>query len=129
MMFNHDDGDAGVDALKNHALSLAHTIVSPKPEWGKDVTLLLVDGKMYGLIGLHQGVWRISLKGLPETNDQFRQIFSDVIAGYHLNKVHWNTYVVDSQQYDQLFLEDRMLISYQLVVAKLSKKRRLALGL
>ncbi len=118
-----------MDALKRYAAGLAHTLISPKPEWGEEVILFLVEGKMYGLIGLHQGVWRISLKGLPESNDQFRQLFSDVVAGYHLNKAHWNTYVINSQQYDQSFLEDRIHASYQLVVAKLSKKRRLALGL
>jgi predicted DNA-binding protein (MmcQ/YjbR family) len=50
-----------------------------------------------------------------------------VRPGYHLNKRHWNTVTVDGSIADRL-LEDMIEDSYDLVVSRLARSRRQALG-
>jgi predicted DNA-binding protein (MmcQ/YjbR family) len=50
-----------------------------------------------------------------------------VIPGYHLNKRHWNTVIMDGSLSDQT-LRDMIEDSYDLVVSKLPRARRLGLG-
>jgi predicted DNA-binding protein (MmcQ/YjbR family) len=50
-----------------------------------------------------------------------------VIPGYHLNKRHWNTVIIDGSLSDESireFIDD----SYDLVVSKRPEARRRALG-
>jgi predicted DNA-binding protein (MmcQ/YjbR family) len=50
-----------------------------------------------------------------------------VIPGYHLNKRHWNTVIIDGSLSDAV-IRDMIEDSYELVVGKLTRARRRALG-
>jgi predicted DNA-binding protein (MmcQ/YjbR family) len=50
-----------------------------------------------------------------------------VLPGYHLNKRHWNTVIVDGSLPDKM-IKDLIEDSYDLVVSRLSRSRRRALG-
>jgi predicted DNA-binding protein (MmcQ/YjbR family) len=50
-----------------------------------------------------------------------------VTPGYHLNKRHWNTVLVDGSLPDQM-IADLIEDSYDLVVSQLSRARRQNLG-
>jgi predicted DNA-binding protein (MmcQ/YjbR family) len=50
-----------------------------------------------------------------------------VIPGYHLNKRHWNTVIIDGSLPDRT-IRDMIEDSYDLVVSKLPPARRRALG-
>ncbi len=66
----------------------------------------------------------INLKCLPEEAVQLREQYPSVQPGYHMNKKHWNTVIIDGSKPDRLLKEwiDR---SYELVAGKmpLSDKR------
>ena len=50
-----------------------------------------------------------------------------VLPGYHLNKRHWNTVIIDGSMPDDA-VRDMVEDSYDLVVSKLPQARRRALG-
>lgn len=47
--------------------------------------------KSFACITLYKGRLIVNLKCNPIEADMLRQMFSDVIPGYHMNKEHWNT--------------------------------------
>jgi predicted DNA-binding protein (MmcQ/YjbR family) len=59
--------------------------------------------------------------------EQLRAAHPAITAGYHLNKRHWNTIVLDGSLPDEM-VADMVEDSYDLVVSKLSRARRRALG-
>jgi predicted DNA-binding protein (MmcQ/YjbR family) len=52
-------------------------------------------GRMFALIGHHDERPVISLKADPERSLLLRTSFAAITPGYHLNKEHWNTLVLD----------------------------------
>jgi predicted DNA-binding protein (MmcQ/YjbR family) len=50
-----------------------------------------------------------------------------VIPGYHLNKRHWNTVIIDGSLPDQMIC-DLVEDSYDLILSKLPQASRQALG-
>ena len=88
------------------------------------VTLVCkVGGKMFALVGTDELPVRINLKTLPEQGDLMRQLYPAIIPGYHMNKRHWNTVVLDGSL-DDSFVREMIAESYRLVVAGLPKARR-----
>jgi predicted DNA-binding protein (MmcQ/YjbR family) len=55
------------------------------------------------------------------------QTHAAVLPGYHLNKRHWNTVIVDGSLADQQ-IKDMIEDSYDLVVSNLPQARQQALG-
>jgi predicted DNA-binding protein (MmcQ/YjbR family) len=58
------------------------------------------DGKMFALITERSNPVRISLKGDPQLNALLRERYESVLPGWHLNKKHWNTYIITGQLED-----------------------------
>lgn len=81
-----------------------------------------VMGKMFALTNL-EGDWNLALKCDPDRAIALREQYPAIRPGYHMNKVHWNTVLMDGSLNDSLVWE---LIdhSYDLVVAKLPSKLR-----
>jgi predicted DNA-binding protein (MmcQ/YjbR family) len=65
----------------------------------------------------------INLKCNPMYALELRSIYSSVIPGYHMNKKHWNTLMVEGDVDEKLLCE---LIdhSYTRIVESLTKKQR-----
>jgi len=84
-----------------------------------------VKGKMFALLGLDEKI-SLNLKCDPEKAIQLREQFDYVIPGYHMNKTHWNTVILQSNTQMNLLYE-WIDDSYQLVVNSLPKKLRLEL--
>jgi predicted DNA-binding protein (MmcQ/YjbR family) len=86
-----------------------------------DITLVYkVMGKIFALTNTI-GEVSINLKCDPELAIELREQYSSVLPGYHMNKKHWNTIIVDDSIPAQVILEwiDR---SYNLVVNSLPNK-------
>ena len=47
--------------------------------------------KIFALFFEREGEIWINFKGDPMQSDLWREVYSSVIPGYHMNKVHWNT--------------------------------------
>ncbi|MEM7216977.1 MAG: MmcQ/YjbR family DNA-binding protein [Pseudomonadota bacterium] len=94
--------------------------------FGPDVAVPKVRGKMFATLGEEAGVARVNLKCDPEEALMLRDVFDAVTPGYHMNKTHWNTVILDgSLPWGEI---ERMIdASYALVVRGLKKAERTAL--
>lgn len=93
--------------------------------FGEDTLVYKVMGKMFALTDL-EAFESINLKCDPETAVQLREQYASVLPGYHMNKKHWITVLMDGSISDQL-IRQWIGDSYQLVVASLSKSQKLKL--
>jgi predicted DNA-binding protein (MmcQ/YjbR family) len=90
--------------------------------FGPGVLVYKVGGKMFALASPDEFPVRANLKCDPERSLMLRDFYGSVLPGYHMNKRHWNTLILDGSLSAKLVSE---LIdhSYDLVVASLPKKR------
>ncbi len=95
--------------------------------FGSKTSVFKVAGKMFALCQLAESPLRISLKCEPELAEQLRQAHAAVIPGYHLDKRHWNTVIIDGSLPCEM-IGDMVEDSYDLVVSQLPKARQRALG-
>jgi predicted DNA-binding protein (MmcQ/YjbR family) len=88
-----------------------------------DTTLVFkVRNKMFALLNL-EGDISINLKCDPEKAVELREHYSSVLPGYHMNKKHWNTVLLD-QTFDDDLICSWIDDSYNLVSAKLPKRKK-----
>lgn len=110
------------------------TYLGDKPEaidsfpFGPDVHVFKVKDKMFALLSEYQGRLSINLKSDPQDAIELRDLFDDVIPGYHMNKRHWNTVFVDGGV-PTGEIQRQIDCSYALVVKGLVKIKREALVL
>ena len=71
---------------------------------------------------------RVNLKCDPIYALELRSIYEGVSAGWHMNKKHWNTVVVEDSDVDEETAKELIDHSYELVYRSLTKKKREALG-
>jgi predicted DNA-binding protein (MmcQ/YjbR family) len=95
--------------------------------FGPDTSAFKVAGKIFALSRLAEDPLRISLKCDPALAEELREAHAAVTPGYHLNKRHWNTVMIDGSLSDET-IGDMFEDSYDLVVSKLPRVRRQALG-
>lgn len=88
-----------------------------------EVLVFKVQDKMFALFTEKDGIARVNLKCDPIHAQELRSIFDCVVAGYHMNKKHWNTVILDGSLPEGELL--RMIDhSYALVVKGLTKAKR-----
>lgn len=63
--------------------------------FGPDNLVFKVNGKMFLLVGLDNDPLQFNVKCDPEKAIELRETYSCVLPGYHMNKKHWNTVIVD----------------------------------
>lgn len=86
-----------------------------------------VAGKMFALSRLTGDPLSVSLKCEPLLAEELRAAHAAITPGYHLNKRHWNTVRIDGSLPDRM-IADLVEDSYDLVVSRLPRARRRALG-
>lgn len=105
---------------------LAKKGVTEETPFGPDVLVFKVMGKMFALCDIEK-FESINLKCEPEFALDLREKYAAVNPGYHMNKQHWNTVVVNDDAPDDLiysWIDD----SYDLIVASLTKKLKAELA-
>jgi predicted DNA-binding protein (MmcQ/YjbR family) len=112
-------------ALRDHCLGFTGSVETFP--FGEETSVFKVAGKMFALSQLGQRPLRVSLKCEPLLAAQLREAHDAVLPGYHLNKRHWNTVIIDGSVPEQL-IKDMIEDSYDLVVSQLSATRRRQLG-
>ena len=114
------------DKVRTYCLSLPQ--VKEDYPFGPDVQVFKIKSKLFALMTNRKGFERVNLKCDPEEAIILREIFEDVIPGYHMNKLHWNTIILNGSIPDG---EIKRMIdrSYCLVVKKLKKTDRESLGI
>ncbi len=83
----------------------------------------LIGGKMFAaLCHNDEGVlYYITLKLAPERGASLRDQYADIIPGFYMNKIHWNSVKPNGAVPDAL-LKDMLDESYALILASLPKK-------
>lgn len=98
------------------------TVTSGYP-FDETTLVFKVINKMFALIAKDETPLRINLKCDPEEAQILRRMHKSIIPGYHMNKEHWNTVILDGSLPDELIyklIDD----SYDLVVKELKKADR-----
>ncbi len=84
-----------------------------------------IGGKMFAAVclGENDEPYYITLKLEPLEGEFLRQQYEDILPGYYMNKIHWNSIKPDGEVPDDL-LKDLADKSYQLVLSGFSKKKQ-----
>ena len=99
-----------------------------KAEWNWD--RYMIGGKMFAAVCMDENgkPSLITLKLEPAEGEFWRGQYEDVIPGYYMNKVHWNSIKADGNVPDDI-LQEMLDRSYKLVWKGLPKKEQKKLGL
>ncbi len=116
-----------MDALELRARCISLPGAAETFPFGPENSVFKVQGKMFAVSRLGPIPLRVSLKCEPELAERLREAHACVIPGYHLNKRHWNTVILDGSLADQT-VADMIEDSYDLVVSGLPRARRAALA-
>src|SRR2546421_8527753 len=88
------------DVLRDYCLSFrGSTETFP---FGPETSAFKVAGKIFALSRLAESPLRVSLKCEPELAQQLRAAHAAVTPGYHLNKRHSNTVIIDGSLPDDM---------------------------
>lgn len=82
-----------------------------------------VMNKMYALIAEDENPLRINLKCDPDEAQILRGMHKSIMPGYHMNKEHWNTIIIDRSLPDEMIYK-MIDCSYDLVIKGLKKSDR-----
>jgi predicted DNA-binding protein (MmcQ/YjbR family) len=93
--------------------------------FGENILVYKVMGKMFALTDVDQ-FESVNLKVEPEQGILLQEEYAAVQPGYHMNKKHWITVVMDGSVPNRL-LQQWIDNSYNLVVSGLTKKQQIAL--
>ncbi len=114
-----------LEAIRNHCLKKKG--VTEELPFGEDTPVYKVMGKMFLLASLSYPI-TINIKCDPEKAMDLRERYSSVTPGYHMNKTHWNTVLLDGSVTNREILKwiDE---SYGLVLEGLKKSDKVKLDL
>ena len=115
-----------MDIEKFRAYCLAKKGVTESFPFDDTTLVMKVLDKMFTLGNL-DGNLNINLKCDPEKAIELREQYPSVKPGFHMNKKHWNTIVVDGS-IDTFIIKQWIDNSYDLVVSKMTKKQRALLN-
>ena len=91
--------------------------------FGPDTLVFKVHGKVYLLVGLDEEDLRFNVKCDPDKAEELRAEYACVLPGYHMNKKHWNTIVVDGSVPRNL-IRSWIDHSYELVSGAVKKQKK-----
>lgn len=104
---------------------LAKKGVTEEFPFDENVLVFKVMGKIFALTDV-AGFESVNLKVDPEKGEELREQYPAVQPGYHMNKKHWITVLMDGSVSDKL-IKEWIDNSYQLVVSGLTKRQKSAL--
>ena len=107
-----------IDVLREHCL--AKKEVNESFPFDENTLVFKVYDKMFALISLEREPLQMNLKCEPEKAIELREEYYQVIPGYHSNKKHWNTIVLENISIE--VVKKWIDHSYDLVWQKLPKK-------
>jgi predicted DNA-binding protein (MmcQ/YjbR family) len=81
-----------IETLRNYCISKKG--VTEGFPFGGDTLVFKVKGRIFALANL-DGDLSVNLKCDPSLAPEFREKYPAVTPGYHMNKKHWNTVLLD----------------------------------
>lgn len=104
-----------IEQLHEYALSLPD--VTESFPFDETTLVMKAAGKMFLLVSLDADPLQFNVKCDPERAIELREEYDCVLPGYHMNKKHWNTIVVDGTLTNKQ-LKEMVLDSYNLIMKK-----------
>jgi len=87
-----------IESLREYCISKKNATESFP--FGEDTLVFKKDGKIFALVNL-DGDLSINLKCEPSFAIELRERYPSVTPGYHMNKKHWNTVMLDGSVQDR----------------------------
>lgn len=105
------------ESLREYILTKARVVESFP--FGKSTLVFKVDNKIFVLLSLDSIPLQFNVKCNPEKAIQLREEHpEEILPGYHMNKKHWNTVIVNGKLKESL-LTEMIDESYNLVAKKI----------
>ena len=114
-----------VEDLRDYCLAKLH--VTESFPFDEHTLVFKVANKVFAITGLNRLPHAVNLKCNPDYALELREQYSGVEPGYHMNKKHWNTVVLE-EDVSVNELKEMIDHSYNLVVKSLTKKMQKELG-
>ncbi|MGB2869886.1 MAG: MmcQ/YjbR family DNA-binding protein [Bacteroidota bacterium] len=108
-----------IERIRTYCWKKKGRITEGEP-FGEGVLVFKVEGKMFLLANLNDFPATVNLKCDPALAIDIRERYESVTPGYHMNKKHWNTVVLNGGVPSQEILK-MIDHSYELVVGSLGK--------
>lgn len=110
-----------IEELRTYCLSKPE--VSESFPFDSNTLVFKVVDKLFALTSLSSEEFRVNLKCNPELAVALRENHNCVIPGFHMNKKHWNTILIDGSVSDEQ-IKEWIDHSYDQVILNLPKKHR-----
>lgn len=107
-----------VDEIRDYCLALPE--VEESLPFGPDPLVFKVQGKIFLLLSLEADPVQFNVKCDPVLAEELREQYNCVLPGFHMNKKHWNTIMIDGTVKNAI-LKEWILHSYHLVHKKTKK--------
>ncbi len=106
--------------IKDYLLS--KTFAVEDYPFDEETAVFKVGKKMFALLSTNEpDRFSINLKNAPDNNIVLRDMYDEIIEGWHMNKTHWITVYCDRSLNDSL-IENLIDESYAIVYKSLTKK-------
>ncbi len=110
-----------VEEVRDYAL--AHANVEESFPFDETTLVLKVNGKMFLLVSADSDPLQINVKCDPDKATRLREEYACIIPGYHMNKQHWNTIIID-KTLTKKQIKEHIDHSYELVASSAAKGRK-----
>jgi len=110
-----------IETLREYCLS--KKAVTEDFPFGEDTLVFRVLNKIFLLISLSSNPLQFNAKCDPDKAIELRDQYDVVQPGYHMNKKHWNTIIMNGSL-SNAQLKEMIDDSYNLIVQSLPKKER-----
>ena len=109
-----------VEEIREYAISKPD--VEESFPFGPETLVFKIAGKVFLLMGLEHDPLQFNVKCDPERAIELRDEYECIIPGYHMNKKHWNSVIVDGTLTNKK-LKEQIDHSYDLVKPKAKRKK------
>ncbi len=108
--------------INDHFLQKKGVAKDFKAEWNA-IRYLILDKMICMITNNKEGEAIITLKCEPAFAEALREDYKEITAGYYMNKMHWNSILLDGDVPDDIM---KMMIdmSYDLILNGFSKKKQ-----
>jgi predicted DNA-binding protein (MmcQ/YjbR family) len=109
-----------IEELRDYCLS--KPAVTESFPFDETTLVFKVAGKMFLLTDL-EDAFSMNIKNTPEKVTELKGLYPSVLPGYHMNKIHWVTVMIDGSISDNV-LKQWIDESYNLIVAGFTRKEK-----
>ena len=109
-----------IEELRDYVLSLKN--VTEGFPFGNDTLVYKTNNKIFLLVSLSSTPLQFNVKCDPDYAIELREEYPCILPGFHMNKKHWNTIIIDGTL-SRTQLQQLVNDSHSLVTPKSRKKK------